>query len=137
MRKYIRHPAQIPIEIVREFKHSSCLEHLSDISYGGLKFDSRVCLPKGNHIVIRISLADESYEINGHIVWCNKKEEGCEIGVEFSGESEAFRVRMVEQVCHIEQYRKQVLEEEGRELSSQEAAFEWINKFAQKFPELS
>jgi hypothetical protein len=42
---------------------------------------------------------------------------------------------MVEQVCHIEEYRRTVQRLEGRELSAEEAAFEWIHRFAAQFPE--
>jgi len=41
---------------------------------------------------------------------------------------------MIEQICHIDHYRKEVLEREGRQLSSAEAAMEWVTKFAQDFP---
>ena len=49
---------------------------------------------------------------------------------------EAFKVRMVEQICHIEHYRKEVLASEDRRLTSQEAATEWIGKYSSKFPDL-
>ena len=45
-----------------------------------------------------------------------------------------FRARMVEQVCHIEQYRHEILKNEGRKLSSEAAALEWIQKYAPLFP---
>jgi hypothetical protein len=41
---------------------------------------------------------------------------------------------MVEQVCAIDRYRRQVLEQEGRTLSRDEAASEWITKYAGRFP---
>jgi hypothetical protein len=41
---------------------------------------------------------------------------------------------MIEQICHIEHYRKEVKLAEGRELSSEEAADEWIKRYAGDFP---
>ncbi len=41
---------------------------------------------------------------------------------------------MVEQVCYIEDYRRFVLMHEGRELSQEDAASEWIAKYAAQFP---
>jgi hypothetical protein len=41
---------------------------------------------------------------------------------------------MIEQICHIEHYRKEVKLVEGRELSSEEAADEWITRYAGDFP---
>ncbi|MBA1333327.1 pilus assembly protein PilZ, partial [Candidatus Endoriftia persephone str. Guaymas] len=39
-----------------------------------------------------------------------------------------------EQVCQIEQYKQQILEQDGRKLSGEEAAMEWIENFADRFP---
>jgi hypothetical protein len=44
---------------------------------------------------------------------------------------------MVEQICHIEHYKREVAEREGRELSGQQAAKEWIAKYAASFPQWS
>jgi hypothetical protein len=43
---------------------------------------------------------------------------------------------MVEQVCHIENYKKEVYQTEGRLLTAEEAAVEWIHKYASQFPNL-
>jgi hypothetical protein len=36
-------------------------------------------------------------------------------------------------VCHIENYKKEIYQTEGRVLSPEEAAMEWINKYAAQF----
>jgi hypothetical protein len=41
---------------------------------------------------------------------------------------------MVEQICCIEHYREEILLNEGRELSCEEAATEWISTYAAQFP---
>jgi hypothetical protein len=41
---------------------------------------------------------------------------------------------MVDQLCHIEAYRKRVLAEQGRKLSSEAAAWEWVARYAAGFP---
>jgi hypothetical protein len=61
---------------------------------------------------------------------------GYELGVTFLDAEDAFRARMVEQLCHIEDYRRSVMRTQGRELSLDEAATEWIEKFAEDFPEI-
>jgi len=40
---------------------------------------------------------------------------------------------MIEQLCHIERYRWKVQKEEGRLLTSEEAAVEWISRYAGVF----
>jgi len=54
---------------------------------------------------------------------------------DMNSENEAFRMRMFEQVCHIEAYRKEKQSREGRKLSREEAAAEWISSYAAGFPE--
>ncbi len=46
----------------------------------------------------------------------------------------AYRVRMVEQVCHIEECRQQVLVRERRVLIAEQAAHDWVHPFAADFP---
>ena len=41
---------------------------------------------------------------------------------------------MVEQVCNIENYRRDVEQREGRKLTTEEAAKEWIKRDASSFP---
>jgi len=55
--------------------------------------------------------------------------------VQFLDADEACRTPMVEQVCEIEEYRRSVERIEGGELSAEEAAFEWIHRFAGQFLE--
>ncbi|MDH5571585.1 MAG: PilZ domain-containing protein [Gammaproteobacteria bacterium] len=133
-RKYIRHPSGIPIDVVVSESPELGQKYLHDISNGGLCFDSRTRLANGRDILIRVYVRKEPVEIRGHVVWCHRSQTGYEIGVVFHGADEAYRARMVEQVCHIEQYRQQLLKTEGRELTSEEAAREWISKYAPEFP---
>lgn len=52
----------------------------------------------------------------------------------FADENTEFAVRMIEQICHINHYQRQILEREGRQLSGEEAAMEWVARFARDFP---
>lgn len=134
----MRHPAEVPIEIVQgtdtKREHDATVKQLHDISYGGLCFDSHTRQKKHQPIRIRISVGDNPFEVDGRVAWCRKKRGHFEVGVTFTGEDEANRARMVAQVCQIESYRHRVLANEGRRLSNQEAAAEWIKKYAARFP---
>ncbi|NND67180.1 MAG: hypothetical protein HKN19_06300 [Halioglobus sp.] len=46
---------------------------------------------------------------------------------------DAFRLRMERQCSEIRAYRKTVLRDSGRRLSIDEAAQEWIERFAESF----
>lgn len=49
---------------------------------------------------------------------------------------DAFKARMTAQVREIRKYKKS-LEQQGRRLSIDEAAMEWITRFAADFPHLA
>jgi len=71
----------------------------------------------------------------GVVIWCRPGEDGCfEVGVRFTDAGTQFRMRMVEQICHIEQFKKEIQEKEGRTLTGEEAALEWIRRYAKDFP---
>ena len=134
MRNFIRHPIDIPIKVI-ESEGEDCLnQSLHDISIGGLRCLSDKPLAVGAEIKIIIDLVDPVLEIPGIVIWCRPADESYELGIEYQGEEDVYSLRMVEQICHIEHYRKEVQIREGRNISSEEAAREWIAKFAGEFP---
>jgi len=135
-RKYIRHPSDIPIEISTLQSPPEGAKVLNNISFGGLCFKSDIPYENGSSVSVRITHVRPIFEARGTVVWFRggKGGEAYEVGVEFSGEVDAFRSRMVEQVCRIEQYKKEILEKEGRDLTGTQAALEWIKKYAEGFP---
>ena len=135
MRKYIRHPSNIPIEFQVAQGKNNHTENLHDISVGGLSFQTQGCIKKNSIIKIHIPIMKPAFYANGVVVWCHKHDNAYDVGVKFVDNYTAFRVRMIEQICYIEGYRKQVFEVEGRKLSGEEAAEEWIDKFAKNFPD--
>ena len=134
MRSYIRHPSDIPIQYIEDEKKLPISQHMQNVGYGGLCFNSNKQLEIGSQLRICIDMVTPSFEAEGRVVWC--KHEGGEfiIGIEFVNKEDIFLARMVEQICHIEHYKKEVLISEGRRLSSKEAAIEWISKYARTFP---
>jgi len=134
MRKFIRHPSDIPIHYNLGKTAKFTKEHLKDIGHGGLSFRSRVCLKTGKIIIIQIKIHNPGIKAKGVVEWCNSMNNGYEIGVSFDDEQTEFAVRMVEQACYIEHYKRDVLINEGRILSGEEAAIEWVEKNAADFP---
>lgn len=135
MRSFIRHPSDIPIEYhVDTDNPDAGQEHLHDIGQGGLSFSSSRELAVGVPITIRISQLQPVFEVEGRVAWCRRESEGFSIGVSFLQAGDRFKVRMVEQVCHIEHYKSEVLVTEGRVISGEQAASEWITRYAGSFP---
>lgn len=134
-RQYIRHPSDIPISWSLGEIAAPGSEYLRNISEGGLAFTSQCVVPDGAVIDICIPIQHPEVSIKGVVVWCKPGSEGLfEVGVRFVDASQRFRMRMVEQVCHIEHFKREILETEGRKLSGEEAAMEWIRRFAKHFP---
>lgn len=134
-RKYIRHPIDMPIEYCFVDKPHCVSDSINNISKGGLSFCSTSYIQPDSWLHLHIPISDEHFEVDAQVCWCRKKNDHYDVGVNFINQSEAFSARMVEQICHIEQYKKEVLTKEGRNLSGDEAAAEWIEKFAQRFPQ--
>ena len=140
IRKYIRHPADVPIQVASdwtelEFDETS-EQTLTNVSLGGLSFISPDPLEVLHRVRICFPILNIDSFLIGNVVWCEESDEGYEIGLEFESSKDVFRMRMIEQICHIEHYRKEVAQVEGRDLSTQEAAEEWISKYASDFPAL-
>lgn len=139
MRRFIRHPSSVPIRVeVLGCDSPKSPAEIKNVGEGGLCFRSTCPLFPGDRVRVEIAVEQDFFEAVGQVAWCEKgrRELGqveCTVGVSFGDEDVEFSVRMVEQVCHIEEYRQEQIAL-GRELSSEEAAKEWIAAFAAKFP---
>ncbi|MGD9000150.1 MAG: PilZ domain-containing protein [Granulosicoccaceae bacterium] len=135
MRTFIRHPTDIPIEFNIVTRDDGGSESLNNIGRGGLRFTSRTRLKPGT--ALRIRIPGRQFEAFARVAWCRPFHKTYDIGVMFANQDDAYNLRMVEQVCHIEQFRRDVCAREGRIMTSEEAAQEWIKRFADDFPDLT
>ena len=134
-REFLRHTVDVPLEVETITEGGARLEKGVNVSFGGLAFLSDNCPTRGDIIRLRIPTVEPVFEATARVAWCRREGDSYLVGVQFMDSSDAFQSRMVQQVCSIENYRKQVQEAEGRELSTQEAAAEWIEKYAGRFPD--
>jgi hypothetical protein len=107
---------------------------MTTVSQGGMSCELGFPITVGSKININISSVSPPYEGVGEVVWCRENNGGFIVGVRFCDKEEAFKSRMVQQVCQIEVYKKEVLKREGRVLDTNQAAIEWIAKNASEFP---
>jgi hypothetical protein len=133
-REYIRHTVNVPLEVKVVPGAPATHNRGVNISYGGLAFSIPKCLDIDDVIALRIPTVDPPFEAMARVAWCRPDGDAFLVGVEFLDSDDAFQSRMVQQVCSIENYKQDVAAKEGRVLSSQEAAAEWISKFAGRFP---
>jgi len=105
---------------------------MSDVGVGGIAFFTNVAFDNGVVLKITVPHVDPPFEAECIVCWRRLSGENFEVGVKFLDAESRFRVRMVEQVCHIEDYRRRELQA-GRVLSNEESALEWIGKYAADF----
>ncbi|MBI2571360.1 MAG: PilZ domain-containing protein [Candidatus Schekmanbacteria bacterium] len=134
MRKFIRHPSDVPIDVSAESETGTRRERLQNISLGGLCYMSANAVAPGTCVKVRFPIVSPRFQARGKIAWCREREGTCHIGVAFVEEQDLFRVRLLEQLCHIMHYKAEMSITEGRELSTEEAAREWIDRYASSFP---
>jgi hypothetical protein len=133
-REFPRHAVQVPLEIDR-VDHASPAAEGINVGFGGLAFVSASCPSVGEILRIRIPTVKPVFEVSTRVAWCRPEGGRYLVGVRFLDSSAAFRSRMVQQVCSIENYRREVQQFEGRELTPQQAAAEWIAQNAAQFPD--
>ncbi|MBL4775871.1 MAG: hypothetical protein JKY87_07470 [Mariprofundus sp.] len=123
----IRHPVDIPLE-VKALAVAGCNQ--DNHAYG--EFPMMIAV--GALLRVRIPSINANEALHGQVIWLARSAHGFIIGMSFQTEHEAFRMRMLEQLCYIEDYRQQALDNEGRSLDAQQAATEWIEQYAAAFP---
>ena len=139
IRKFIRHPVDMPIRVTTDWVEDDdddTDQTITNVGLGGLAFLSSRPYDLMERVRVTIPVLEQDSQLTGNVVWCEKSDQGYEVGIEFERSRDTYRMRMIEQICHIEHYRSEVERLEGRKLSSQEAASEWISRYAKDFPEL-
>ncbi len=140
LRKFIRHPSDIPLTVSLEWVDDDVNDHpcgsLNNVSLGGLAFKSQQALLKDQEVKVNFPLISSQHNLAGKVIWNKKVSDGYEIGLKFKSPDELFRLRMIEQICHIEHYKDEVMQQQNRQLTSEQAAKEWISLYAGDFPAL-
>lgn len=137
-RRFMRHASSVPLHCHKEGHTAISAGETSDVSFGGVSFILDRPYSPGDVVSVQYPSLARGRTLKGEIVWCRPLDEPdtrrYANGLRFLDEETHFRARLVEQICHIEAYRK-VQRELGRELSSREAAAEWIGRYGDKFPQ--
>jgi len=131
---FIRHPEQVAISV----EPTMLQEPHQDTEKPrlGLICLSQTPYPPGETLAIdfpELKLADS--QLTGTLFNCLPTPNGFELAIEFNNADTAMRMRMIEQRACIELYRHYVCEEQGRQLTPDEAALEWIDQYAACFPD--
>ncbi|MCF7917184.1 MAG: PilZ domain-containing protein [Candidatus Omnitrophica bacterium] len=109
-----------------------------NISRGGLLFSSKKGVGPDSLIRIKIPFQNKIFKIKAQVVHCDKNPNTklYDIGVKFIRPQEAFKVKLIEQLYLISEYRDLQSIRLGREISLQKASQEWIEKYSERFNRL-
>lgn len=142
-RHFIRHPLTLPlaytvVEPGPKKEKKELKSETINISIGGLLFSAKHPVEPGTRIAIRMPFEDKIFSIKATVVRCvdNLETNFYDIAVNFFRLREAFKVKMIEQIYLISEYRDLLNLQLGREVSLDEASREWIKKYSQRFKRL-
>jgi hypothetical protein len=134
---FIHHPAGFPLEYKRIWFSGSADVDAGESHDIGLIFESEERIPAGATLEIQIPLRGDMEHFRGKVVLVRQSGDCWEIGVWFPRRIDASRMRIVEQICHIEVYLQHKKHVEGPyNLNRDRIAAEWINRNAATVPGL-
>lgn len=138
-RHFIRHPVCYPLEFEHVSKKIRERTKTLNVSEGGLLFLSKYPLKKNEIIILKMPLQEKVFRIRAKVMHTTKDSENTglfNVGVSFYRYSDAFKVKLVEQLYLIDEYRMLRSLQLGHELSMQEASEEWIKRYSKRFARL-
>jgi hypothetical protein len=139
-RRFIRHPMCFPLQYKAVAKISVPEEAVTtkNIGRGGLLFSATQAAREGAIILIKIPFLDKLFHVKAKVVWCDKVfgQELYDVGVAFQRVNDAFKVKLIEQLYLISEYRDLRSMQLGHEISLEEASREWIKRYSKRFKRL-
>lgn len=137
-RRFFRHPVSVPIQYQAISAKSSDKSASVDVSEGGMCFFSSQYLPVGTKLSLSIPVGHQLFKVKGQVAYCASSggEYRFRTGVAFLDPASAFRAKLAEEILQISEYQKKISREEGREIGEEEAAREWIRRYAKDFSHL-
>lgn len=106
-----------------------------NVSAGGLLFAALKPVESGRFISIKIPFQDKIFNVQARAVHCRKDPETklYNIGARFCRLNAAFKVKLIEQLYLISEYRDLRSLQLGREVSLEDASREWIKRYSDRF----
>jgi c-di-GMP-binding flagellar brake protein YcgR len=92
----------------------------------------------GSTIVVKMPFAEKIFNVRAKVVHCKKSPETklYNIGVKFYRLNDAFKVKLIEQIYLISEYRDLISMQRGKEVSLEQASKEWIKRYSDRFSKL-
>lgn len=140
IRKHIRHVTGIPIQVKIAFTSMDFddvnEDSITNVSLGGLSFIANDRLDIEESIQVRFPILGNETALTGKVVWCEKSNQSYKVGLEFDNTEELQRLKMIDQISDIENYRQRKEAIEGLPVTSEQAAREWVKQYTGDFSAL-
>ncbi|MCG8379718.1 MAG: PilZ domain-containing protein [Proteobacteria bacterium] len=131
---FIKHPERFPLNFRRLRFWERSKAKFEQISNVGLTFFTQEYQKPGNILEITIPTRKETHQFLGKVVMVKESENGYEIGVWLLNVEDGPKLRIIEQICHIELYLNDKRYADGPFLSKERLTEEWVTRFASRFP---
>ena len=142
-RRFIRHPLCFPLtyEVIGSTPVKNVEEKKSttlNISMGGILFASRKPVKSGSVIILKMPFQNKVFNVRAKVVHCDKSLETnlYNIGASFHRLSAAYKVKLIEQLYLISEFRDLRSIQLGREVTLEKASKEWIERYSERFKRL-
>jgi len=133
---FIKHPDDQPISLRRLKQPAHNFNPQRYHISGGVRISVNESVEPGTVIEIETHIQGRTASFQGRVIWVKEtSSQSKQLGLVFDNVEEAYRARMIEQLCHIEHYLRRQ-NAEGRTLDARRAANEWINQFSPNFPQI-
>jgi len=132
---FIHHPAGFPFASRRVWFGERCPTQGRNTGTFGVIFVSEKYVRPGTTLEVDIPLRNETVQFRGKVVLVRQTDSHFEIGLWPLHHEDANRVRIVEQICHIESYLQEKKYRDGPYILNRDrTAAEWIAKYASSVP---
>ncbi len=136
-RQFIRHPLSYPLKtrVVRRNTEDILLHGESEnIGGGGLLFRSSEAIAEDTEVEINLTVENRQFQLDGIVVRCDPAENGdYNVAVSFARPNEMLKVRMMEQVVRIEEFKQRLERRCGKSLDFSWVAKQWIKRYSKLF----
>ena len=145
-RRFIRHPLCFPLsfKVIEHGPHGAVKEGKErksssiNLSMGGLLFAAKNPVKLNAVIMIKLPFQDKVFNVRAKVVHCDRNAETklYNIGASFHRLSAAYKVKLVEQLYLISEFRDLKSVELGKDISLERASREWIKRYSARFRRL-
>jgi hypothetical protein len=138
-RKFIRHPLSYPLRtrvLKQEMRSPVVRSRSENIGNGGLLFSCKTAIKEGSEVEINLTVEGRNFLLDGTVVRCDPVENGnYNVATSFNRQDEVLKVRMMEQVVRIEEFKNRLERRCNKKIDFAWVAKQWIKRYSKYFAE--